>query len=290
MTPTRSVLRWHGGKWKLAPWIIANFPPHKVYVEAFGGGGSVLMRKTRSYAEVYNDLDDEVVSLFRVLRDDKTAAELGRQLKLTPFSRIEFNAAYSNTDEPVERARRLLIRSFMGFGSDGSNSEWRTGFRANSNRSGTTPAHDWANYPEAMRTTVERLRGVVIEHRDAKIVMAAHDAPTTLHYCDPPYLHETRSRKSRRKGEGGVAAYRHEMSDADHAELLDFICDLEGMVILSGYPSDTYETSLAGWHRIERAAHADGARDRMEVLWINRAAWQRIADRQESFTLERLSA
>jgi DNA adenine methylase len=274
--PTRPVVRWHGGKWKLAAWVIAHFPPHRVYVEPFGGGASVLLRKARCYAEVYNDLDDEIVNLFLVLRDDAASGRLLTLLDLTPFSRGEFNGAYEKTSHPVERARRLLIRSFMGFGSDGSNSEWRTGFRANSSRSGTTPAHDWMNYPGALRMAIARLRGVVIENRDACAVMAAHDSSDTLHYCDPPYLHETRSRKSRRRGVGGVAAYRHEMTDDDHARLLAFLGDIEGMAVVSGYPSPLYDAALAGWRRVQCAAHADGARDRTEVLWINPAAAARL--------------
>ena len=75
MTPRRAALRWHGGKWILAPWIIAHFPPHRVYTEAFGGGASVLLRKGRAKSEVYNDLDSEVVNLFRVLQDRASAAE-----------------------------------------------------------------------------------------------------------------------------------------------------------------------------------------------------------------------
>ncbi len=267
----RPVLRWHGGKWLLAPWIISYFPPHDVYVEPFGGAGSVLMRKPRSYAEVWNDLDQDVVNLFRVLRGPD-ADRLVAMLRLTPFARKGFDEAYEETDDGVERARRLVIRSFHGFGSDGNNGARPTGFRANSNRSGTTPAHDWVNFPDNLATVIGRLQGVVIESRPAMKVMAAHDGPDTLHYCDPPYIHSTRAKthNSARKN------YRHEMTDADHAELLAYIQTLKGMVILSGYHHPLYDDALRGWVRHEKAALADGARARTEVLWINPLAVDRL--------------
>ena len=84
----RPLLRYHGGKWLLAPWIISHFPAHRVYVEPFGGAASVLIRKERSYAEVYNDLDSEVVNLFRVLRAQPD--DLVHAIELTPFARDEF--------------------------------------------------------------------------------------------------------------------------------------------------------------------------------------------------------
>lgn len=261
--PTRPAMRWHGGKWVLAPWIIGHFPTHRVYVEPFGGAASVLLRKPRSYAEVYNDLDGDAVNLFQVLRSDR-AGELVEALRLTPFSRAEFMEAYSAAHDPVERARRLIIRSFMGFGSNGHARS--TGFRANSNRSGTTPAHDWSNYPDALVLVVERLSGVVIENRDAKKVMAAHDGQDTLHYVDPPYVFATRSDLSK--------DYAVELSDQDHAELLEFLCTLEGAVVLSGYPHPMYDAHLAKWRRVERAALADGAKKRTEVLWLNRESIQ----------------
>ena len=277
-TITRPVLRWHGGKWKLAPWIISHFPPHRCYVEPFGGAASVLMRKPRAYAEVYNDLDDWAVNLFRVMRDEAMAARLVDQLKLTPFSRTEFEVGRELGDaagDPVELARRLVVRSFMGFGSNAHNGR-STGFRANSNRSGTTPAQDWANYPEALPALIERLRGVVIENRDATAVMLAHDAPATLHYVDPPYMAETRSPAN--KYGLKYRMYRHELDDDAHARLLDSLQELQGMVVLSGYAAPLYDRTLSTWRRTEIAAHADGARDRTEVLWSNPQACAALAD------------
>jgi DNA adenine methylase len=94
---TRPALRWHGGKWRLAPWILSHFPAHRCYVEPYGGGASVLLRKAPSDAEVYNDLDGDVVTLFRVLRDAAQSDRLVRLLRLTPFARAEFEGAYEPT-------------------------------------------------------------------------------------------------------------------------------------------------------------------------------------------------
>lgn len=194
MQPTRPALRYHGGKWMLAPWIISHFPDHRVYVEPFGGAASTLIRKERSYAEVYNDLDGEIVSFFRVLQDPDSAARLIELLQVTPFARNEFDLAYDPTECPIEEARRLTIRSFMGFGSDGHNDARKTGFRSNSNRSGSTPAADWCNYPKSLNLIVNRFMGVTIENRNAVQVMLKHDSPGALHYVDPPYIQSTRSK------------------------------------------------------------------------------------------------
>jgi site-specific DNA-adenine methylase len=193
---SRPLLRWHGGKWRLAPWIIGHFPPHRVYVEPYGGAASVLLQKPRSHGEVWNDLDAGVHNLMKVLREGH-AAELAQQLSLTPFSRREFELSYLPADDPVEAARRMVVRCFMGFGSSASNPKRRTGFRSNSMRSGTIPAVEWTNYPFALLDLAERLMGVVIESRPAIEVMAQHDSLDTLHYLDPPYMFETRTDRAR---------------------------------------------------------------------------------------------
>lgn len=260
-TVERPLLRYHGGKWLLASWIISHFPDHRIYVEPFGGAASVLLQKRRSYAEVYNDLDDEIVNLFCIVRE--RGQDLIDALIYTPFSRKEFELSYQPTQDNFERARRTVIRSFMGFGS-ASSSGRKTGFRSNSNRSGTTPAHDWKNYPDALNAIVERLRGVVIENRDAKQVMKAHDTKKTLHYVDPPYVLNTRYNGDKTK------CYNFEMKDDQHVELCEFLKQLNGTVILSGYDNELYNDLLKGWIKHHRKAYADGAKERKEVLWINR--------------------
>lgn len=256
--PSRPVLRWHGGKWTLAPWIIEHMPAHRVYVEPFGGAASVLLRKPRAYAEIYNDLDDDVVNLFQVLRGPKSG-ELIEALRLTPFAATEFFAAYNVSDDALERARRMVVKSFMGFGSNSVHK--KSGFRSNSNRSGTTPASDWRNYPDALPFIIDRLRGVTITNSDAREVMSRHDTSETLHYVDPPYVFETRTDAGH--------DYAHEMNDAQHSELLAFLRTLKGKVILSGYPHPLYDDAIHDWRRIERPHLADGAKKRTEVLWLN---------------------
>lgn len=259
MSVRRPILRWHGGKWLLAPWIISHMPPHRVYVEPFGGAASVLLRKDRSQCEVYNDLDGEVVNLFRVLQS--APDQLGRLLDVTPYARSEFALAYEASDDPVERARRLLIRSHMGHGSNSH--QHQTGFRGNGLRSGKLPQHNWQDMARVAADVASRFGGVVIEQRDAVDLIRLHDGPETLHYVDPPYVADTRD---------GGRDYAHEMTDMDHRRLLDALVSLEGGVMLSGYAHPLYDDALIGWRRLGRETLADGARPRTEVLWISPAA------------------
>ncbi len=234
-------------------------------MEPFGGGGSILLRKERSYAEVYNDLDGEIVNLFRMARD--RGDELCRLVELTPFAREEYSICRQPAEEPMERARRLLVAAHMGLGGNTAtrassrSGKPQTGFRSNTSRRGTIPAMDWARFPGPLAAVINRLRGVVIEQKDAAALILQHDGPETLFYVDPPYLPETR--------DDARADYRHELTAEDHVRLAEVLRGCAGKVVLSGYASPAYEDLYHGWHRVESPALADGGRPRTEVLWMN---------------------
>lgn len=263
MTVRRPVARWHGGKWKLAPWLISHFPAHKVYVEPYCGAASILLRKARVHTEVINDLDGEIVNVFRVLRDPTRARELTRLLTFTPYARTEYADSFLADGDPVEQARRTILRSFMGYGSVGATSS--SGFRSGSRLSGTSAAGDWARLPTALEAVIERLRGVTIENRPAIDVMEQYDCKMALHYVDPPYLASTRNMHS-----AANAVYRFEMTDADHIELAAILQRLKGMVVISGYPSALYDDELyPDWQRFTKPARADSGARRTEVIWVS---------------------
>lgn len=269
MTIKRPVLRYHGGKFRLSGWVRSFFPPHRVYVEPYGGAGSVLLTKERAYAEVYNDLDGDVVNFFRVLRNPEQRAQLCELMALTPFARQEFEDAYEVTDDPVERARHLAIRAGMGYGSSGGTKE-NTGFRIDSGRQWSTDFAQWQKYPAVIASVGDRLTGVLIENRPATSVMMQHDSVTTLHYVDPPYLWSVRSAMRWQADK----YYRHEMTDWQHMDLLACLKNLTGMVIVSGFHSEMYATELAGWTEYSTNARANarrGTKINREVIWMNPA-------------------
>jgi len=269
MAGSNGLIRYFGGKVKIAPWIVAHLPPHRVYVEPFGGGAAVLLAKPRARVEVYNDLDDGLVNLFRVLRHPTQGEQLLRLVRLTPYARKEFEAAYEPTDDPVERARRLLVRSHLGHGGEATNGR-RTGFRRASHRKearSTHPALDWPRYPARLARLIARLAGVVVEHRPAIEVMAYYDAPDTATYLDPPYLVELLQNPYDR-------LYNHPLAPLGHEDLAAAASRCAGTVLVSGYHSPLYDRLYAGWQRHERRAVTTGGGRRTEVLWIKPAGHQ----------------
>jgi DNA adenine methylase len=250
-------MNYYGSKWNAAPWILSHFPEHKIYVEGFAGSAAILLNKKRSDREILNDKDDEIVNIFRMARE--RGSELQELLKLTPFARSEFYHSYDPTDDPLEQARRTLIKAFMGIG----NSVFRkNGFRI-SKTSSTCTAKSWVNYADCFEEIIERLRGVLVENMDYVDLLLRYDDHSTLFYLDPPYVRETRKCTQDH--------YRHDFEDEEHLRFLESIKALKGMVIVSGYDHVIYDSLGPSWFKVGKEFHTQKGSFAQEVIWLNKA-------------------
>ena len=274
----RTIIPWFGGKFTLAPKIAALIPQtHDLYIEPFGGAASVLLAKTPSRIEVYNDMNVGLVSLFRVLRDPGMFAKFYGQLVLTPYGRDEFKRAqerWQASNDEVERALAFYVLARQAFGG---NTELTDSWRLPS-RSPTSPVAvaSTLNALSALPQLHERLRRVHIEHVDWRRCLELYDCPHAIFYLDPPYVPETRQ-------SGG---YHHELTLDDHKDLVSHLLTLQGRALLSGYSTEVYKPlEDAGWRRLEwetRCTASTRHRDttstdeewaakvrRVECLWVH---------------------
>lgn len=261
MTVDGPALAYPGAKWLLSDWIISHLPAHSTYLEPYFGSGAVFFTKTPSRSEYINDLSGDVVNLFRVIREHGPA--LAELVEMTPWAREEYDASYEDATDPMERARRTLVRHWQAFGRTAHGRSYRSGWRHTGPQGGPTTivTRQWANVPDRIRATALRLRETQIECLPALTVLGRINGPEVLAYVDPPYPGRTRKWK---------AMYAEEMmNDQAHVELLETLLDFQGMVVLSGYACDLYDDMLSHWQRVERRATAEGGNTRTEVLWIN---------------------
>jgi DNA adenine methylase len=256
---------WYGGKFSHLDWLLPLLPDAHHYCEPFAGSGAVLLNRTPSPVETYNDVDGEVVNFFRVLRDMPT--ELEHAIALTPFSREEFHLAVTRSARPItdlERARRFYIRARQtrtGLAQTATLGRWAN--CKDTSRGGMSGVVSrWIGGVEALGDIATRLLRVQIENRPAVDVIKLYDSSRTLFYCDPPYLHETR---------GDAKAYGFEMDTEQHRTLARELNRASGMVAISGYRCDAMDTWYKGWRRFDAPAkQAHSVKQlRRECLWMN---------------------
>ncbi|MGW4603688.1 DNA adenine methylase [Streptomyces sp. NPDC004532] len=258
----KSPVPYFGSKQRLAPWIASLLPDHDHYVEPFCGGLSVLFAKQRSRMETVNDLDGELMTFWRVLRDRPT--ELIRACALTPHGRDELAATWEPTEDDLELARRIWCRLAQGRSGTLRNTGWR--YYIDPAGSVTSMPGYLEAYVDRLAAAAERLHAVSLENLPALDLIAKYGKqPKVLLYVDPPYLGTTR---------GWGNNYRVEMkTEQEHRELAAALADCKSPVVLSGYHSDLYLELFDGWHRYEQqtmTGNASSDKGRTEVLWSNR--------------------
>ncbi len=229
--------------------------------EADGDLGAVFFNKPKTRVETINDIDGEVINLFRVIREQPE--ELAFQIEYTPYARDEYYETYYSQGSDLERARRFLTRCWQAIGAKTSD---RTGWRSLISSNGPKPTADFRKLPIRIHNVAERLRRVQIECQPAEQILERYQRPEVLIYADPPYVLSTRSKRH----------YKHEMTEQDHESMLHCLKDHPGPVLLSGYEHDLYQDILGDWKKETMITAAEAGATRTETLWINPIAADQI--------------
>lgn len=257
--PKRPALRYYGGKFRLAPWIISFFPPHKNYVEPCCGACSVLLQKPRSPLETVNDIDGNVVNFFRVLRDRPD--ELIRKIRLTPWARAEYELHYWTDPDPVEKARRFWIGTTMAIGNMPFTSSGMKVWKTEEATPGVPDVLLQLSVSH-LEDTANRLKGVQIEDKAYAEIIRMYDGLGNLFYLDPPYVSSTRATPNQ---------YLFEWTDTDHQAAAALLRSALGYVIISGYACPLYTElyEAHGWTRYDKEAQTNSGGKRIESIWLS---------------------
>lgn len=277
-------IKWHGGKHYLASWIIDQMPPHLHYVEPYLGGGAVLLArdpvknwlaegdekllaKDSGCSEVVNDVNGQLTNFWNVLRNPELFQQMQRILELTPFSAVEWKNSTTQvqSDDPVEAAAGFFICARQS--RQGLMTSFATLSRKRTRRNVNEQVASYLNAIDGLADVHRRLQAVVIFNDDACQVIRRQDGNRTLYYCDPPYIHESRT---------ATSAYAFEMDTENHIELLETLSTIEGKFLLSGYRSKLYDdhADKHGWRREDRlidnkSSSTKEKEIKCECLWMN---------------------
>ena len=257
----KRVLNYPGSKWNIASSIVSRIPEHHSYVEPFFGSGAVLFNKPVSDIETVNDLDSDVTNLFLCIQQD--SERLARLIMTTPFSREAYDYNYDLMEtnaytDIFERATGFLVRCWQGYGV--RTNKYKVGWKNDVvGREKSYALWNWYRLPEWIIDIAERLRMVQIENKPALEVINRFNKDGVFMYIDPPYLLGTRAGKQ----------YKHEMSDADHEEMLQELVTSKAKIMISGYESQMYNDYLKDWNKACFDSCAEHGKQRKEVIWMN---------------------
>lgn len=270
----KSPLQYMGGKFHIANWIISHFPDHKVYVEPFGGAGHVLCQKNPSDfdLEVYNDINGDMVNIFKVLQDEEKAKILLKYLYLTPYSRQYFYDVREEKykipveDEDMQRAYKTLVMMKQSFSGNFMNRKPSWGFNIN-NIHKNKKAKAFISLPDSLIKLIDRIKEVQIENLDFRDCIRKYDSKDTLFYCDPPYFEKEHY-------------YEGNFGYEDHKELADILNNIQGKAILSYYDFPESMEWYKGWRIVkkltlaysEKVKEGQKKQQREELLLMNYGA------------------
>jgi len=250
-----SFFPWMGGKSRMAKRLCELLPEHQCYVELFAGAANVLFVKEKSKTEVLNDINNEIVNLFRIVRFHPR--EFINELLLVTQSRVEFQdyrMQVGLTD--VQKAARSWFIMKTAFGGLGGTTHPAFGY-------GTVgKAHFRRSAFAAIRRCHKRLDGVYLENIDFAECIRRYDRPHTVFYCDPPYLE--------------LSKYKADFTLEDHRRLVNALKGLKGKFLLSINDHPVIRSLYKGYPRLRVKVKysvsrdkSPKARDRTELVIAN---------------------
>lgn len=216
--PKIDFFHYMGGDFPLLKYLAKLIPPHNCYVEVFGGAAPLLLNKSPSKVEIYNDIDGDLVNLFRVVKE--RFQDFMHELDWWLYSReiyYDYQKRFRFEKDPVKRAAMyfyLLRSSFSG--------KVIHGFSTSKIRN---EASRFAHSVELLRKVHERLKKVVVERLDFREVIKRYDSRGTFFYCDPPHLYYSTEKRER-------DYYVERFSVADFMDLLNLLENIEGKFLL----------------------------------------------------------
>lgn len=268
----RRFFRWYGGKIRMLEKLEALIPEHQIYLEPFVGSGALALNHIRSPVEIINDLDGDIINLFRVMSDREKGRELTDRLLKVPYDRKIFNAVREEQKNnftgynSIEKAVLTYILISQSFNAT------RSSFSKGGYASTELYHMDMLdNLPKVY----ERLENVQIYNVDALDLLSCYvDNPEVFAFLDPPYRHDLR-------GKNADKVYKCEMSETQQIKLLKIIQNAQAKILLCGYKAekgiDLYDAYLLpyGWKcyklmEVPKSAQNKSTKDfATEYFWCN---------------------
>jgi DNA adenine methylase len=255
------AFKFAGGKVRVSKWIAGFFPKHKYYVEPFGGSAAVLLNKSPSQREVYNDLDERLYNFFYVLRDEKLRQELFLKLEFSPYSRQDYTECIKyEGDDKVELARSFYVKIISNITNESTNIR-ESHFDVRGWKTRNCVVDRWHEKKQSLLKISDRLKHVIIENLPYDKIFNVYDDKDSFFYCDQPYLLTSQLNKR--------ARYKYSLTKDDHVELSERVKRLRGGVILSSYQNELYDELYKGWRKFSRETLSMMGTKRVETVYLS---------------------
>jgi len=236
--------------------LLKYVPLHRIYVEVFGGGASLLFAKDPAPVEVYNDIDEGLVNFFRVLRDPEKFGKFYARVVLSPYSKTEYrDGTWQGCEDDIERAYRWFVAVRMSL-NESLRKECSNVTKLHKGMAEAVPK--LLSVLEELPAIYERFMRVQIECLDFRKVIPKYDTEATFFYLDLPL-------------------YNYEMAIEDHMDLVKILLNIKGMAMISGYQNNIYqELEKNGWLR--KDFEVVRKVPQIESIWLNPQAISKLEE------------